>query len=896
MRFSLRDYQEDAVRDIGALIGKYGRRWTQDGDRSAFPLVAPTGSGKTVIAAAVIEAVIHGSDEHNIEADPGAVFLWVSKDPALNRQTRHRFIEAADRIPTSDLVLLDKDYQHEKLQAGKVYFINPAKLSKNALFVKHSDTRHVTFWDILDNTIKDRNLTLYMVLDEAHEGVRPLKASESRDNQTIVMRIITGSGNGDGSGANQPVPVVWGISATPNRFTEAMGIGRNGDHTHASHQLDVTGVRVDPARVKASGLIKQTLHADIPDEEGVFVTTLVKKATAKFAAVCRRWDEYSAEQNLENPVVPLMVVQIPNKGGNTGDGDASSSGDSGEDRLIGQVLDLIRQGWDDFTPDCVAHVVGERGDITAPGGSGGGIKIRKVAPEDVQADTGIRVLIAKDAISTGWDCPRAEVLVSLRPGRDHTYITQLLGRMVRTPLARETSDGVLNSAVAFLPHFSKEQTEAVVTEIMGLKEASGHKEGAGPRVMFKPVNLEWNPNVPAEVRDLIEGLVSEPKPAADPKPVKRLFDAAIVFAYDGLVPDADKQAVEVLCQALDGFAAQHRSKVDAMAAEIRTAEIRTVTAHLGEDEASSVVTRGVAGHDTVDDAEGKARRMLGAKLAVQYRKRLFVAAGEDTAQLLRVKSEVAALAAIDTGAAKTASQVVDDAADALLKDWMSKYHSAIKLLPEARRVEYDRIESKARDVEATGLELNDSVMVDTVDKGKEPLLKAGKHVLSDPDGLWPVEEAMASNSWEMEVLRRELGDDLTGDSVPALEGWYRNPASGSSKTALRIAYLDNGKWKSVQPDFVFVHRDGDGKLWPSILDPHGTHLSDALPKLAALAGYAEKYGDRFLRVQAMAAPKPGEPLLSLDLQDENVRAAVRSAVDSGLSAASVFQQVGTILG
>ncbi len=32
-------------------------------------------------------------------------------------------------------------------------------------------------------------------------------------------------------------------------------------------------------------------------------------------------------------------------------------------------------------------------------------------------DTWVRVLIAKDAISTGWDCPRAEVMVSFRAGQ-----------------------------------------------------------------------------------------------------------------------------------------------------------------------------------------------------------------------------------------------------------------------------------------------------------------------------------------------------------------------------------------------------------------------------------------------------------------------------------------------
>ena len=46
----------------------------------------------------------------------------------------------------------------------------------------------------------------------------------------------------------------------------------------------------------------------------------------------------------------------------------------------------------------------------------------------------------KMALSTGWDCPRAEVMMSFRRAEDHTYIAQLLGRMVRTPLARRSND------------------------------------------------------------------------------------------------------------------------------------------------------------------------------------------------------------------------------------------------------------------------------------------------------------------------------------------------------------------------------------------------------------------------------------------------------------------------
>ena len=83
----------------------------------------------------------------------------------------------------------------------------------------------------------------------------------------------------------------------------------------------------------------------------------------------------------------------------------------------------------------------------------------------------MRVLIAKDAISTGWDCPRAEVMVSFRPANDKTYIAQLLGRMVRTPLARRIpGNDRLNSVDCLLPKFDKETVENVVK---ALREGGG---------------------------------------------------------------------------------------------------------------------------------------------------------------------------------------------------------------------------------------------------------------------------------------------------------------------------------------------------------------------------------------------------------------------------------------
>lgn len=56
MKFTLKDYQEEAVREALINLRKARRRWREDGDMHAFSLTAATGAGKTVMAAAVSAA------------------------------------------------------------------------------------------------------------------------------------------------------------------------------------------------------------------------------------------------------------------------------------------------------------------------------------------------------------------------------------------------------------------------------------------------------------------------------------------------------------------------------------------------------------------------------------------------------------------------------------------------------------------------------------------------------------------------------------------------------------------------------------------------------------------------------------------------------------------------
>ena len=123
------------------------------------------------------------------------------------------------------------------------------------------------------------------------------------------------------------IPVVWGISATVQRFNKAMA-GMQGRGT-------LPNVTVDPKKVQESGLLKDTINLDIPDEAGDFSTVLVRRGTDKLRESRTAWAEYAKQQDDAETVLPLMVFQVPN---------------SPDHNEIGTWLDTIFEQWPELTP------------------------------------------------------------------------------------------------------------------------------------------------------------------------------------------------------------------------------------------------------------------------------------------------------------------------------------------------------------------------------------------------------------------------------------------------------------------------------------------------------------------------------------------------------------------
>jgi type III restriction enzyme len=849
MKFTLKDYQDEAVEEVLDRLKKARKRWHEDGDKNAFSLTATTGAGKTVMAAAVFEALFHGSDDYNFEPDPGAIVIWFSDDPSLNEQSRWRLQEASDMLTISDLVPVENTFAREKFEAGKVYFLNTQKLSKNSLLVRGHDAddaaieeddrqmrimpdlRSYTIWDTIQNTIDDPDLTLYLVLDEAHRGMQEGKRWNGDSKPTIVKQLINGSGSVPG------IPIVWGISATVQRFNDAV--------SEMQGRGTLPNVVVDAKKVQESGLLKDTINLDVPDETGDFSTVLLRRGADKLRDISNAWAEYAKQQEDAGTVLPLMVLQVPN---------------SPDHKEIGKSLDTIFDRWPDLPSDCVANVFGEHKTETF-----GSRTASYIAPERVQESEWVRVLIAKDAISTGWDCPRAEVMVSFRAASDKTHITQLLGRMVRTPLARRIPGNErLNAVDCLLPHFNKKSVEAVVSALM--TGADSGEELPGRRVLVNPREMKPNPAIPEQVWQKLLSLPSQTLPKRQARPVKRLTALGHELAADGLLPDAGKKAHAEMHKVLDSAQVRYAEEIKKAREGVLTVEGTTIRTDLRTKAMSFNDFVEAADYAVIEDAYKRAARVISPDLARTYSEHLAktAVANEDPEDaLIGAHTVVAAI-----GLVPDIREDLETEAEKLSNYWLTQFRVAIKSLSDDRQEVYRQIREMSADPLDVDLARPNTWLQPTTARepdGQEVKLpRFERHLLCDKDGLFP--EYLRS-SWEPKVLLAEL-------QRPGSIAWYRNP-SRASQDSLGVIYEDGTEVKILRPDFIFFAQRQNGTIVADIVDPHGMHFGDALPRLRGLARYAEENAGIFRRIEVVA--QVGNKFRTIDLTEAPARAAVLAA-------------------
>ena len=433
MKVELFPFQKRAVADLRMKAAVALNTYRNFHIPQVISLQAPTGSGKTIIMAAFIEDVLLGTDQFTEQ--PEAIFVWLSDSPALNEQSKQKIDLKADKIRFNQCITIEEDsFDQEMLDDGHIYFLNTQKLSVSGKLGKHYDKRQHTIWETLENTAREKSDRLYFIIDEAHRGMQGKAAGTAT---SIMQRFLKGSP----AHKLSPMPVVIGISATAARFNKLVG-----DTTSTLQKCTITA-----NEVRASGLLKDRIVITYPDDpEKNNEMAVLQAATDEWKTKCEHWYQYSYEQHYAQ-VNPVFVIQVK-----------AGTGKKISDTNLEDVLAKIEERLGTlFKEHEVVHTFGSTGTLNI-----NRLPVHHVEASDITDDKRIKIVFFKENLSTGWDCPRAETMMSFRVAEDTTYIAQLLGRMVRTPLQCHINvDDYLNDVRLFLPYFNINTVKDVVEEL-----------------------------------------------------------------------------------------------------------------------------------------------------------------------------------------------------------------------------------------------------------------------------------------------------------------------------------------------------------------------------------------------------------------------------------------------
>lgn len=189
-------------------------------------------------------------------------------------------------------------------------------------------------------------------------------------------------------------------------------------------------IKIDELEVINAGLITRALYINENVSNQTTLSNeheyLLDLAINKRKAIK---DEYI---KLGVQVNPLIIIQVPNK----------------SDDLIKQIEKILEER--NYTYDRKNLAIW--------------LSDRKENIEDIENnESNQAVLIMKQAISTGWDCPRAKILVKLRDNMSEDFETQTIGRIRRMPQAHHYDNVLLDNC--YLYTFDEKYETAVKQEL-----------------------------------------------------------------------------------------------------------------------------------------------------------------------------------------------------------------------------------------------------------------------------------------------------------------------------------------------------------------------------------------------------------------------------------------------
>ncbi len=376
---SLKPFQETAV---AGLRKQFLELWKTSNRRLPLVFKAPTGSGKTVMVAQLLK---------DLAADPqfdvDKAFLWFSFSEESYLQSKRKLYDYYDGA--GELNLLDmNDLDRKKLEKNNVFFINWQKIKDST-----KDSRKLRtptekcsgddglFDEFIKNTQKEKR-ELVLVVDEAHRDADTELADE-------LLNLVDPR-------------VILKITATPKTEPSASDVM----HHRAGFY------EVDREEVVEAGLIKEKIITQTKEDLDEVAKKEIDQDLMLLELSFEKRDELKEYYKKLGPAInPLVLIQLPN------------DDQARKETLDKSKLDIVKEF-------LLSKKVHEK-DIAI------WLSDKKENLEEIEKnDSEVSFLIFKQAAATGWDCPRASILVMFREIKSPVFHTQTVGRILRMPEAK----------------------------------------------------------------------------------------------------------------------------------------------------------------------------------------------------------------------------------------------------------------------------------------------------------------------------------------------------------------------------------------------------------------------------------------------------------------------------
>lgn len=391
MSIHLKDFQESAINQLSLTFLDL---WKTGNYKIPLIFKAPTGAGKTIMMAEFLRCL-----DDNYQFHEDKAYLWISfgGDESYTQSKNklyHYYNEGTD-MNLKDINNLSEG----KLYKNNIFFINWAKIKGTDKESKrlrkpneHTEGEFGVFDEFIKKTKKERDLVL--IIDEAHTETDTTLANEVIEliNPKIILKVTA---------TPKDLPSISDVTQKKAGFVEVL-----------EEDVIKSGLIKEKIIIQTEEEIKKLENKELSEDEIMLELAFKKRLELK-----------KYYEDLELEINPLVLIQLPS--------DEKEKEDVASNKKD-MVLSFLKQK---------------------------GVKENEIAIwlsnekknlELIEKNNNeVNFMIFKVAPATGWDCPRADVLVMFREIGSPSFHTQIIGRIKRMPEGHHYEKEELNKAYIY---------------------------------------------------------------------------------------------------------------------------------------------------------------------------------------------------------------------------------------------------------------------------------------------------------------------------------------------------------------------------------------------------------------------------------------------------------------